>query len=78
MDTNWKYHISINNWIFIGVSEHEECVISITNVGESRAGQPKLKLNAVSVLPFDVKHRMKFATSVVEEPLEGEWAASVS
>jgi hypothetical protein len=70
VDTNWKYRISINNWIFVGVSQHAECVINITNVGESRAGEPKLKINAVSVMPFDVEHRMKFATSIVEEPIE--------
>jgi hypothetical protein len=26
-----------------------------------------MKLNAVSLLPFDVQHRMKFATSIVED-----------
>lgn len=67
VDTNWRYHISINNWVFLGVSQHNECVLNITNAGESRAGEPKLKINALSVLPFDVQHRMKFATSIVEE-----------
>jgi hypothetical protein len=67
VDLNWKYHISINNWIFLGVSQHEECVINITNTGESRAGKPKLKVSAVSVLPFDVQNRKKFATGIAEE-----------
>lgn len=60
-DAHWHFRMSTVSWVYFGVSQSTSCILEIRNVDNSTSGEHKLKVNGLSVLPFDARKKGQFA-----------------
>eukprot|EP00884_Botryococcus_braunii_P019754 jgi/Botrbrau1/6462/Bobra.0034s0037.1 len=65
-DSHWDDHVSLQKWVYFGVSEDPECVIEVQNLAVTISGSHKLKVMSLGVLPFPPKDSELFSMWVVD------------